>query len=689
MGMPPMMGGVPPMMGGMPPMMPGMMPGMHPSHPHHQQHHYGGPPPMGMMGMAPPLGPGMGMPGPPMGGMVPHQAYGAPAFVPAPTLSAASNAAAAVQQPATSAQAATAPADGASSGTSGTAAANTQAAASIGSSVPSTMDGAATAAALKGGESATAAGPAAPEATSTNTSAATAAQGSAAAPEQGGIEQPAVRQYSGATITLYVGNMSVTLKEGDVMPLLKDCGRVVKWNRVSDPDSGMPRSFGFVDYGNEDSALLAIELLDGLEVGKQKLVVKPDSRSAQLLEDFSKAHDPAENPFRAAALKGLDRDRHVLRRSCATSADPEAFDKVVEALTWFQKANNRKFNTRRLEKLAEAREREQQRIADEARAKAQKEQERLEAEKAQILRELEGGGLLDGDDSGVDAAAAAAAAQSENATEQNDGSKDTIVEANTAGEEEPVGASVLRSLAEGDKKRRASESRRSSSHRHGRSRSRSRSPADKRSRRSKSRSSSRHGRKHRSSRHGSKHRRRSRSVSESSDSVSGSASSLSDASEGHNRHRSKKKKDRKRKKDKRKKKSKKKKKHSSSSSSRRDRDSSPRPDTTESAENSSVVAASDSAAGGDMGSAAVESASAPSLPAPTAAPVPHVVPLVERIPTDPAQLYAFSLNWNLLEANGVIQSKVRPWLAQKTAQYMGEADEDLINFIMVRNSSRP
>ena len=95
-------------------------------------------------------------------------------------------------------------------------------------------------------------------------------------------------------MTVYVGNISPTVKDGDLQPLIKSCGRVLRWNRVLDPNSSVARSFGFAEYANEDGAALAVEVLGGKEVGLQKLVVKPDARSQKLLEEFAELNPNKE-----------------------------------------------------------------------------------------------------------------------------------------------------------------------------------------------------------------------------------------------------------------------------------------------------------------------------------------------------------------------------------------------------------
>ena len=443
------------------------------------------------------------------------------------------------------------------------------------------------------------------------------------APTQG----PGPRPYSGSSMILYVGNISPTIKHGDLLPLLKACGAILTWRRIVCPETGMARKFGFVEYANEDGASLALKFLNGTSVGKFKLVVKPNTAAAAALKEWEEKH-PVPDEFTAAVRKASNHNIELLERSSAADCDAEAFGQIVDALARFHAADT-KVNKKRIEALAEERRKERQRIEDEEKARIQLAREKIEAEKAQILRELDGdlGGSTETDS----AAATSPAVNTES------------VAPNSNADAERVGESILRALAEGDK-RRASEGtgvagpiepsqdqgHHSAKSRRSKSRSRSRSP------RSRDRRDSR--RKH--SRNDDRRRSRSRSSSSSS----------------HGRRRKHDKKRHKKRSKKDKKKHKKRSKHHRSHS---------RSDSSSSHDAPPPLVRNEDSAPGNTATASKSQ------------------PVVASIPVNTDELFAFPINWVGLESAGVIVNKIQPWLTQQIAVYMGEAPQELVDFVLV------
>jgi hypothetical protein len=54
--------------------------------------------------------------------------------------------------------------------------------------------------------------------------------------------------------------------------------------------------------------------------------------------------------------------------------------------------------------------------------------------------------------------------------------------------------------------------------------------------------------------------------------------------------------------------------------------------------------------------------------------------LISTIPTDKEQLFAKDLDWSLLDDN-LMEKRIRPWVTKKIAEYMGEKEADLIDFV--------
>lgn len=58
----------------------------------------------------------------------------------------------------------------------------------------------------------------------------------------------------------------------------------------------------------------------------------------------------------------------------------------------------------------------------------------------------------------------------------------------------------------------------------------------------------------------------------------------------------------------------------------------------------------------------------------------QVEELIGRIPTDKDQLFAHKLDWSLLDDN-LMEKRIRPWVTKKIAEYMGEKEVELIDFV--------
>jgi RNA recognition motif-containing protein len=72
---------------------------------------------------------------------------------------------------------------------------------------------------------------------------------------------------------IYVGNLSWNLKDDDLANLLMPYGDVVSAAVVIDNFTNRSKGFGFVEMGNADEAVQAINGLNGAEVEGRNIVV--------------------------------------------------------------------------------------------------------------------------------------------------------------------------------------------------------------------------------------------------------------------------------------------------------------------------------------------------------------------------------------------------------------------------------
>ncbi len=76
-----------------------------------------------------------------------------------------------------------------------------------------------------------------------------------------------------AGMKLYVGNLSSEATENEIRELFGQYGEVSEVNLVTDPQTGRPRGFGFVELADDNAAREAIGALDGKEFGSRQIKV--------------------------------------------------------------------------------------------------------------------------------------------------------------------------------------------------------------------------------------------------------------------------------------------------------------------------------------------------------------------------------------------------------------------------------
>ena len=86
--------------------------------------------------------------------------------------------------------------------------------------------------------------------------------------------------------------------------------------------------------------------------------------------------------------------------------------------------------------------------------------------------------------------------------------------------------------------------------------------------------------------------------------------------------------------------------------------------------------------------AAADAAAADAAAAPAGPPGASIKELIAAIPTRRDALYESAVDWEAAEAAGVLESKIRPWLAKKIAEYLGEEEPTLVEFVMTKLAER-
>merc|ERR1719182_79635 len=109
--------------------------------------------------------------------------------------------------------------------------------------------------------------------------------------------------------TVYIGRLPPGLEDDFVRSLLEQCGRVLKWNRASDPNSGKLTTFGFCEFETLEGVWHARECLHEQELMAKKLLVKCEEKSAAQVDEWKDE--------KLAALK-----KEMVKEKMAPGADP-------------------------------------------------------------------------------------------------------------------------------------------------------------------------------------------------------------------------------------------------------------------------------------------------------------------------------------------------------------------------------
>jgi RNA-binding protein 25 len=87
-------------------------------------------------------------------------------------------------------------------------------------------------------------------------------------------------------LTLYVGKISTAVDDSVIRALLEACGKVKSWKPMLDPDTQKPKGFGFCEYEEPQGAIMALQLLNKLELGGQELLLKYNTTTEKYIQQW-------------------------------------------------------------------------------------------------------------------------------------------------------------------------------------------------------------------------------------------------------------------------------------------------------------------------------------------------------------------------------------------------------------------
>ena len=125
------------------------------------------------------------------------------------------------------------------------------------------------------------------------------AESSAGGPTPAGAPPSAPADQPQST-TVYVGKIPTRMDDPLVRRLLEICGPVRSWKRVLDPNTGVPKRFGFCEFDAPEGVLRAMRSLDGYPLGDgETLLLNVNQATKASVEAYETTRDA--NPERDAA----------------------------------------------------------------------------------------------------------------------------------------------------------------------------------------------------------------------------------------------------------------------------------------------------------------------------------------------------------------------------------------------------
>lgn len=104
-------------------------------------------------------------------------------------------------------------------------------------------------------------------------------------------------------ISVWIGKIGTGVLDRSIRAILELIGNVSAWRRHTDAKTGQPKSFGFADFSSPRSAVLAKTLLNDLQMGDSRLLVKIDEKNQKIIDEWV-AESSTELP-NASDEKGL------------------------------------------------------------------------------------------------------------------------------------------------------------------------------------------------------------------------------------------------------------------------------------------------------------------------------------------------------------------------------------------------
>jgi RNA recognition motif-containing protein len=125
--------------------------------------------------------------------------------------------------------------------------------------------------------------------------------------------------------TVFVDKISPALEDDFVQRLLRTCGPFEAWRRLKDDKTKIWKPFGFCEYASVESAMLALQIINGMKLEGSALELKSDTKSKQFMEDYKQ--QKLELIAKSRLGPSFDSDKPVQ----VTEADRNRYDQEYQA----------------------------------------------------------------------------------------------------------------------------------------------------------------------------------------------------------------------------------------------------------------------------------------------------------------------------------------------------------------------
>eukprot|EP00698_Gefionella_okellyi_P005088 TRINITY_DN14674_c0_g1_i1.p1 TRINITY_DN14674_c0_g1~~TRINITY_DN14674_c0_g1_i1.p1 ORF type:complete len:558 (-),score=108.51 TRINITY_DN14674_c0_g1_i1:1016-2656(-) len=180
--------------------------------------------------------------------------------------------------------------------------------------------------------------------------------------------------------TVWVGRIATGVDDEMMKDMLKCCGEVASWKRMPDPETGRPKGFGYCQFVSPAGVDTVQVLLHDLEVGAQRLQVKADAQALRNTADFLSRMTPEEREEHNKLIHDAKERIAAIVAERNPAADIHTV-LVSRELARFRDAPTSRDEALRKEREAREREAERERRREEER-KAAEERQYRERERA-------------------------------------------------------------------------------------------------------------------------------------------------------------------------------------------------------------------------------------------------------------------------------------------------------------------